>query len=129
MTESATQDISAGQQAHTPPVVKHTKVPGNERINAFCDGVFAIVITLLVLEIKVPEIPIDHIATELPAALLAMVPKIFGHILSFAVLGIYWVGHHNQMVHVKHHDRVYLWLTILFLQPLIDKPAPGGAGI
>ena len=126
MTENTAQETSLGQQPHAPPAARPTKVPGNERLNAFCDGVFAIVITLLVLEIKVPEIPIDHIATELPAALLELVPKIFGHILSFAVLGIYWVGHHNQMVHVKHHDRIYQWLTILFLLCVASMPFPTG---
>src|SRR5512145_3234135 len=71
---------------------------GNERLNAFSDGVIAIAITLLVLEIKVPEhIPDGGLVGLLPDLL----PKLAGHIVSFIVLGIYWVGHHNMFMHIK----------------------------
>jgi uncharacterized membrane protein len=121
-----TQNTRSQADLSTRPASSPRSVPGNERINAFCDGVFAIVITLLVLEIKVPEIPPELAASLLPAALMDMVPKILGHIVSFAVLGIYWVGHHNQMLHVKRHDRTYLWLTVLFLLCVSSMPFPTG---
>jgi uncharacterized membrane protein len=97
-------------------------VPGNERIAALSDGVFAIVITLLVLEIKVPEVE----TTELSRALLETAPKILSHIVSFVVLGIYWVGHHNVFQHIKRHDRVLLWLNIFFLLSVASMPFPTG---
>lgn len=104
----------------------HASAAGNERINAFCDGVFAIVITLLVLEIKIPEISPELAGAQLGPALLAMMPKFAGHVVSFAVMGIYWVGHHNLMHHVRRHDRVLLWLTILFLLCVASMPFPTG---
>ena len=93
--------------------------PGNERIGAFSDGVFAIAITLLVLELKVPEhVPVGGLLSLLPELL----PKIAGHVVSFAVLGIYWVGHHNMFMHIKRHDRNLLWLNILFLMFVAAMP-------
>jgi uncharacterized membrane protein len=101
----------AVEGAHVHKTLLHG-VAGNERLGAFTDGVFAIAITLLVLELKLPE----H-APEL--GLIALVPeylpRIASHVVSFAVLGIYWVGHHNMFMHIKRHDRSLLWLNILFL--------------
>jgi uncharacterized membrane protein len=96
-----------------------TGVRGNERINAFSDGVFAIAITLLVLELKVPE----HAPAEGLAALVPeLLPKFLGHVISFIVLGIYWVGQHNMFLHIKRHDRVLLWLNNLFLLSVASMP-------
>lgn len=107
----------------TLKVRRPRSVPGNERINALSDGVFAIVITLLVLEIRVPE-PSQVPATELTHALREIVPKVLGHIVSFVVLGIYWVGHHNMFMHIKRHNRPLLWLNILFLLVVASMPFP-----
>jgi len=96
----------------------------NERLTFFSDGVFAITITLLVLEIKVPEIAENLVATELTTELVHLVPKIFSHIVSFIVLGIYWVGHHNMFMHIKRHDHVMLWLNTLFLMCIASVPFP-----
>lgn len=98
----------------------------NERLVFFSDGVFAITITLLVLEIKIPEIAENLVATELPKELLHLVPKIFSHIISFIVLGLYWIGHHNMFIHIKLHDHVLLWLNILFLMCIASLPFPTG---
>ncbi|MEZ4869556.1 MAG: TMEM175 family protein [Caldilineaceae bacterium] len=94
--------------------------PGNERLNAFSDGVFAIAITLLAFEL--------HTDTATGAAgLWAVLPELatqyLGYILGFAVLGIYWVGHHNLFLHIRHHDRVLLWLNNLFLMIIATMPA------
>lgn len=99
---------------------------GNERIIALSDGVFAIVITLLVLEIKVPEIPHELVAKELSHAVIELVPKMIAHAISFVVLGIYWISHHNTFMHIKRHDRVLLWLNILFLLCVASMPFPTG---
>jgi uncharacterized membrane protein len=105
---------------------KQTGVSGNERIVAFSDGVFAIVITLLVLEVKVPEIAADLVAEDLPHALNDLWPKVLSHVTSFAVLGVYWVGHHTMFMYIKRHDRVLLWLNILFLLFVSSMPFPTG---
>lgn len=105
---------SESRRAPAPPAVR-----GNERIGAFSDGVFAIAVTLLVLELKVPEhVPPGGLVHLLPELL----PKYVGHVISFAVLGVYWVGHHNMFLHIKRHDRVLLWLNILFLLFVASMP-------
>jgi uncharacterized membrane protein len=98
----------------------------NERLAFFSDGVFAITITLLVLEIKVPEIAENLVATELPKEMLHLLPKIFSHIISFIILGIYWIAHHNIFMHIKRHDRILLWLNTIFLMCIASLPFPTG---
>ncbi len=71
--------------------------------------------TLLVLDLKVPEIPQALVAPQLPQRLLELWPKLLSYILSFVILGIYWVGHHNQFHYIKRSDRLLLWINILFL--------------
>jgi uncharacterized membrane protein len=99
---------------------------GNERLTFFSDGVFAITITLLVLEIKVPEIAENLVATELPKELWHLVPKIISHVLSFIVLGLYWIAHHNMFMHIKRHNHILLWLNIAFLMCIASIPFPTG---
>lgn len=83
------------------------------RIEALSDGIFAIVMTLLVLELKVPHIEgIGH--GELIKSLFELSPKFISYILSFIILGIYWIGHHNQMHFIKKSDRTFLWLNLMF---------------
>jgi len=115
-------DESHEKSSPVLPLAAH----GNERLAAFSDGVFAITITLLVLEIKIPDIPENLIATELPVELWHLVPKIIGHILSFVVLGLYWIAHHNMFMHIKRHDHTLLWLNILFLLGVASIPFPTG---
>jgi uncharacterized membrane protein len=93
-------------------------VPDNARICAFSDGVFSITITLLVLELHVPSVE----PAELPVALLHTWDQWLGYIISVVVIGIYWVGQHNMFFHIKRHDRVHLWLNILFLGLVATMP-------
>jgi len=95
----------------------------NLRLNAMSDGVFAIVMTLMVLEVKVPRVADG----ELAHALMESWPEIATMLLSFVLLGIYWVGHNNVFQHVLKHDRVMLWLNILFL--LVVALVPYGTGM
>jgi uncharacterized membrane protein len=101
-------------------------VPDNGRIANLSDGLFSIVFTLLVLELTVPVIAKDHAAAELPLALYHMLPHLAGYALSFVVIGIYWVGQHNMFVHIKRHDRVLMWLNLLFLMCVGFMPFPVG---
>lgn len=80
------------------------------RIEALADGVFAIVMTLLVFDLRVPEVP----RGELPSALIALLPKFLGYATSFVLLGIYWVGHRSQFSFIKRADQNFHWLNILF---------------
>ena len=83
------------------------------RIEALSDGIFAIVMTLLVLELKVPHLQ-DNSNGELLRYLLSLSPVFISYVISFIILGIYWVGHHNQMHFIKKSDRTFLWLNLMF---------------
>lgn len=85
------------------------------RMEAFSDGVIAIIITIMVLEMKVP-----HEATI--AALQPMIPVFISYILSFMYVGIYWNNHHHMMQAVKNIDGSILWANMLLLFTLSIIP-------
>ena len=87
---------------------------GKTRVEAFSDGVLAIIITIMVLELKVPHG--DDLAT-----LLKLWPIFFSYILSFLYIGIYWNNHHHLMHTVKHVSAGILWanLHLLFWLSLV----------
>jgi uncharacterized membrane protein len=95
-----------------------------DRIVNLSDGVFAIAITLLVLDIRVPNIPENLVATELPAALLSLWPKYFGYVLSFVVISTFWVIHHSIFRPIREYDRGLLYLNFLFLMFVAFVPFP-----
>jgi uncharacterized membrane protein len=95
-----------------------------DRIVNLSDGVFAIAITLLVLDIRVPDIPENLVATELPAALLALWPKYFGYVLSFVVISTFWIIHHSIFRPIREYDRGLLYLNFLFLMFVAFVPFP-----
>jgi uncharacterized membrane protein len=86
-----------------------------ERIGALSDGLFAIAMTLIVLEIHVPA-P-DGIATEsdLWAQLIPLGPRFLTYLLSFMTLGIFWNGQQTQLSYVARGNRDLSWLSLLFL--------------
>ena len=88
---------------------------GRNRIEALTDGVFAVAMTLLVLDIKVPELQQPLATAELPLKLVALWPKFLSYTISFVILGVYWVGHHVQLSFIRRADRPLLWINILFL--------------
>jgi len=90
------------------------------RLEAFSDGVFAIVITLLVLDIRIPKVDYNH----LPEALIALLPKILSYVYSFIIIGVYWISHHNVTRLVNKIDSVVLWGNILFLLSVCFIPFP-----
>jgi uncharacterized membrane protein len=96
---------------------------GTERVTAFSDGVFAIAITLLVLDLKLPDEP-AHAAGDLTAALLALIPSFYSWVLSFAIIGIYWMAHHRTFSYIRRIDGRLLWLNILFLLCISFIPFP-----
>jgi len=90
------------------------------RLEAFSDGVFAIVITLLILDIRFPEVDYSQFWTTLSSLL----PRILAYVMSFIIIGLYWVTHHNSMHAIKKTDRVFLWLNILLLLCVSFIPFP-----
>jgi uncharacterized membrane protein len=92
---------------------------GVARLLAFSDGVFAIAITILVLNLEVPE---GLSTAELMEALQDTLPHLFSAALSFAVIGRLWMSHHVVLAHVVVADRRLLWLNVLMLGPLVLVP-------
>ena len=95
-----------------------------DRIVTFSDGVFAIAITLLVLNIETPEIPANLVAEELPGRLLDLWPKFLSYVISFLVILTYWIAHHSIFSAIKGYDRKLIWLNSLFLMCVAFLPFP-----
>lgn len=94
-----------------------------ERLILFSDAVFAIAITLLALEIKVPPIE-RHVATDamLLQSLNEMIPKFVGFFISFFIIGLYWTIHHRMFGFVVNYTRRLLWLNLIFLLAVVLMP-------
>ena len=95
-----------------------------DRIIFFSDAVFAIAITLLVLDIHVPEIPERLVDEQLPGRLLALWPKYLSYVVSFLVILMFWMGHHIVFRAIKRYDRALIWLNSLFLMCIAFLPFP-----
>ena len=106
------------------PTVRLLEGEDTDRIDGLSDGLFAIVLTLLVLQFQIPDVPADSAATELPAALADQETLLFSYLLSFGVVGIYWIVHHNLFQHIVRHDRVLLYGNLLFLLVVSFLPFP-----
>jgi len=105
--------------------LRRNQVPAGlttSRIGAFSDGVFAIAITLLVLNLQVPKVPVS----ELVSKVLALWPNFLSYVLSAVIIGIYWVAHHNMFHYIKRSNRPLLWINILFLLCVAFIPFPAG---
>jgi uncharacterized membrane protein len=94
-----------------------------ERIVFFSDAVFAIAITLLALEIRVPELE-EPAAAALPPALLALSPGIGAYVLSFLVIGLFWIGHHRIFHRIVDYDYPLAWQNLFFLLGVAFVPVP-----
>jgi TMEM175 potassium channel family protein len=90
------------------------------RLEAFSDGVFAIVITLLILDIRFPEVGYS----QFRVTLISLLPRILAYVMSFIIIGVYWVTHHNSMHAMRKTDRNFLWLNILLLLCVSFIPFP-----
>jgi uncharacterized membrane protein len=87
----------------------------SKRIESLADGIFAIAMTLLILQVQVPQLEQPVTQRALWNALTLQAPHVTGYFVSFILLGCLWVGHHAQFHFIRRVDRVLLWLNILFL--------------
>ena len=108
-----------------------------ERMILFSDAVFAIAITLLAIELKMPAelkindvlTPLDrHTATDnlLLHALAEMIGKFIGFFISFFLIGLYWTIHHRMFGFVVNYNRKLLWLNLVFLMAIVLMPFSTG---
>lgn len=92
-----------------------------ERLVFFSDAVFAIAITLLVIEIEVP-----HLGSATDGrywqALYELWPSFFGYALSFLVIGRFWIGHHNAFTLIDHYDGRLAWPNMFLLMAIAFMP-------
>lgn len=110
--------MKQGPGIQKPPIMSMSTT----RLEAFSDGVFAVAITLLVLNIHVPTPSTDP--GKFVDELKASIPAVLVYVLSFVIVGIYWVGHHNTFHYIQRTDRILLWLNIFLLLCIVFIPFP-----
>src|SRR5580658_3692905 len=86
-----------------------------ERLAALSDGIFAVAMTLLVLDLRVPITEGIRSERDLWRAILVLAPQIVMYLMSFLTLGIFWVGQQTQLNHLAHSDRNLTWIHLTFL--------------
>ena len=86
-----------------------------DRLAALSDGIFAVVMTLLVLDLRVPVVEGLHTEAALWHELGKLTPRLLTYLLSFLTLGIFWVGQQTQLSQLERSDRDYTWIMLAFL--------------
>lgn len=93
-----------------------------DRIKALSDGVFAISLTLLVLDVSIPLHDQIKSESELAQAFVRLTPKLLTYFLSFVTLGIFWTAHTSQLHFIQKSDRNFNWLNLFFLLFISTMP-------
>ena len=85
------------------------------RLAALSDGIFAVAMTLMVLDLRVPAAAAVHNEHEMRRALLALAPHLEMYLMSFLTLGLFWVGQQTLLNHLARSDRRLSWMHLAFL--------------
>jgi uncharacterized membrane protein len=103
--------------AAMPEKVNYNRIAGQRihRVEALSDGVFAVALTLLVLDIRVPVSQAIRTETDLFDSFCRLTPQFLTYFLSFMTLGIFWVGQSTQFSHLEKYDRNLSWISLFFL--------------
>ncbi|MDB5230198.1 MAG: putative integral rane protein [Chitinophagaceae bacterium] len=96
----------------------------NARLEAFCDGVFAIALTLLIIDIKIPSSAEINNAADLWQALLHITPSILAFVLSFIIILITWVNHHASLKLGVRSSPSFIYANGLLLLTVVFLPFP-----
>ena len=106
------------------PEKRYNLVAGQSRgrLAALSDGVFAVAMTLLVLDLHAPLAETIHSERDLRAALLALAPRLLIYLMSFATLGIFWVGQQTQLNLIERSTRDVTWVHLFFLAAVTLMP-------
>jgi uncharacterized membrane protein len=102
----------------------HIKSVELERVVFFSDAVFAIAITLLVLELRMPERIAGDPDRQLAHGLIGLIPKFISYAISFWLIGLYWWVHHRLYRHIRRWDDGLIWLNLHFLFWVAFLPFP-----
>jgi len=97
---------------------------GLGRVEAVSDGVFAIVVTLLVLELKVPVLHDRRGTGELGHQLVDLLPKFLSWLISFIIVCKFWLNHHHLLMFARHVTYGMIWLNSIFLMGQSFIPFP-----
>src|SRR5215831_15450215 len=92
------------------------------RLIAFSDGIFAVAITLLVLSIVIPDLGNAPTDANLQSHLLDAIPSVISFVISFVVVGVFWVSHHRLFQFVRQYDRATLYTNLVFLMTICFVP-------
>lgn len=95
-----------------------------ETLTLFSDAVFAIAITLLAIDIRVPQLAEELIAVQLHNEIIGLAPRFISFILTFFIVGSYWISYHRTMHQMKRYDRGSISLNLLFLMFIVLLPFP-----
>lgn len=94
----------------------------NDRLEAFCDGVFAFALTLLIVDLRPPEVSVNVTAPELWSSLARLGPPVFALLLSFTVILITWINHHNTLKLVDRNSPAFLYANGFLLLTVVCIP-------
>lgn len=97
---------------------------GLERLVFFSDAVYAIAITLLVIDLRLPEGAGELDSAALARVLWAMWPQLLSYVLSFLVIGSFWSNHHRKFRSINRFDRRLMWINLLLLMVIAFIPFP-----
>ena len=103
-----------------------TNPHANARLEAFCDGVFAIALTLLILEVKLPSTESIANTAELWRALRHLTPSVFAFVLSFCIILITWVNHHAVLKLVTGSSASFIYANGFLLLSVVAIPFTAG---
>jgi uncharacterized membrane protein len=98
-----------------PTTYNHIAGQSAERLAALSDGIFGVAMTLLLLDLKVPDKISVHGEADLRVELVKLLPGIAVYLMSFITLGIFWVGQQTQLNNLKTSDRHLTWIHLAFL--------------
>lgn len=122
--ETQIPEVITEARIHTSPKAGTREYFSKNRLETFSDAIFAIIITLLVLEIHIPEPKSGEAERELLASLIDILPKLLALGVSFLTISVIWINHHRLFTLVKTIDQCFFWLNanLIFWVTLIPLP-------
>jgi uncharacterized membrane protein len=109
-------------QPSGPPGQIPSEASDTSRLETFADGVIAIAITLLILEVKVPPFPLLPPGSSLGHALIEQWPSYAGYVVSFLTIGVIWVNHHHMFKLIERTNHAFLMMNVVFLMTIAFLP-------